>query len=83
MSFDAILSEVEQLHGVGTRLERSAKQHVPVTEQLLTIAEMYTAPRRCWQYWWRQSCERATGINNSAGIDSQRDSLVGPRYLKS
>ncbi|HLZ91848.1 MAG TPA: hypothetical protein VKQ28_09050 [Candidatus Acidoferrum sp.] len=38
MSFDAILSEVEQLHGVGTRLEGLAEHHEPMTEQLLTIA---------------------------------------------
>ena len=35
MSFDAILNEVEQLHGVSTRLEG---QHMAVTDQLLTIA---------------------------------------------
>jgi hypothetical protein len=38
MSFDAILNEVEQLHGVGARLEGLAEHHTPVTEQLLTIA---------------------------------------------
>ena len=38
MSFDAILDEVEQLHGVSTRLEGLADHHTLVTEQLLTIA---------------------------------------------
>ena len=38
MSFDAILNEVEQLHGVSTRLEELADHHTLVTEQLLTIA---------------------------------------------
>jgi hypothetical protein len=38
MSFDAILNEVEQLHGIGTRLEELAEHHAPVTEQLLAIA---------------------------------------------
>jgi len=38
MSFDAILHEVEQLHGVGTRLEGLAGRLTPVAEQLLTIA---------------------------------------------
>lgn len=36
--FDAILNEVEQLNGVGTRLEELAKHHAPVAEYLLTIA---------------------------------------------
>ena len=38
MSFDAILNEVEQLHGVSKRLDELAEHHAPVTEQLLTIA---------------------------------------------
>ena len=38
MSFDAILNEVEQLHGIGTRLEELADHHSPVTTELLTIA---------------------------------------------
>ena len=38
MSFDAILKEVEQLHGVGARLEGLAEHLTPVTEQLLIIA---------------------------------------------
>ena len=38
MSFDAILSEVDQLHGVSARLEGLADYHTPVSEQLLTIA---------------------------------------------
>jgi hypothetical protein len=38
MSFDAILNEVEQLHGVSNRLHELAERHTPVTEALLTIA---------------------------------------------
>jgi hypothetical protein len=38
MSFEAVLNEVEQLHGVGTRLEGLAAHLEPMTEQLLTIA---------------------------------------------
>ena len=38
MSFEAVLNEVEQLQGVGTRLEGLAENLTPVTEQLLTIA---------------------------------------------
>ena len=38
MSFDAILNEVEQLHGVSNRLHELAGRHTPVTEALLTIA---------------------------------------------
>ena len=38
MSFNAILSEVEQLHGISKRLDELAEQHAPVTEQLLRIA---------------------------------------------
>jgi hypothetical protein len=32
MAFEAILHEVDQLHNVGTRLERLAEQHPPVLE---------------------------------------------------
>jgi hypothetical protein len=39
MAFAAILDEVDQLQSVGTRLERLAKQHPPVAEALITIAE--------------------------------------------
>ena len=38
MPLEAILHEVDQLHNVGTRLERLAEQHPPVSEALLTIA---------------------------------------------
>jgi len=38
MAFEAILNEVDQLHGVSTRLEGLADQHPPVLEALLTIA---------------------------------------------
>ena len=38
MPFDAILNEVEQLHGVSTRLEGLAEQHPTVTAALITIA---------------------------------------------
>lgn len=38
MSFDAILNEVEQLHGVSKRLDDLAEHHTPVAEQLMTIA---------------------------------------------
>jgi hypothetical protein len=38
MSFEAILDEVDQLHGVSTRLEGLAEQFPPVLEALLTIA---------------------------------------------
>ena len=38
MSFDAILNEVEELHGVSTRLEGLAEHHTVVTAQLMTIA---------------------------------------------
>jgi len=38
MPFEAILSEVEQLHGVSTRLEGLADEHPPVSEALMAIA---------------------------------------------
>ena len=38
MSFEAVLDEVKQLQGVGTRLEGLAEHLTPVTEQLLIIA---------------------------------------------
>ncbi len=38
MPLDAILHEVEQLHGVSDRLEGLAEQHPPVSEALITIA---------------------------------------------
>jgi hypothetical protein len=38
MPFEAILSEVEQLHGVSTRLEGLAEQHPVVSDALITIA---------------------------------------------
>lgn len=38
MPFDAILREVEQLHGVSRRLEGLAEQHPPVSSQLTLIA---------------------------------------------
>ena len=38
MPFDAILNEVDHLHGVSTRLERLAEEHTAVTEALITIA---------------------------------------------
>ena len=38
MPFEAILNEVEQLHGVSTRLEGLAEEHPPVSEALMTIA---------------------------------------------
>ena len=38
MSFDAILDEVEQLHGVSKRLDELAERHTLVTAQLMTIA---------------------------------------------
>jgi hypothetical protein len=39
MAFEAILNEVEQLHGVSSRLEGLAEQHPPVSAALVTIAE--------------------------------------------
>ncbi len=39
MPFEAILDEVEQLHGVSSRLEGLAEQHPPVSAALVTIAE--------------------------------------------
>jgi len=38
MPFEAILDEVEQLHNVGTRLERLAEQHPLVSDALISIA---------------------------------------------
>jgi hypothetical protein len=38
MAYQAILDEVELLHGVGGRLEGLAEQHPRATEALLTIA---------------------------------------------
>ena len=38
MPLEAILNEVDQLHGVSDRLEGLAEQHPPVTEALITIA---------------------------------------------
>ena len=38
MALEAILNEVDQLHGVSDRLEGLAEQHPPVTEALITIA---------------------------------------------
>ena len=38
MRYQPILNEVENLHGVSTRLEGLANQHPIVTEELLTIA---------------------------------------------
>ena len=38
MAFEAILSEVDQLHDVSKRLEGLAEQHPPVSEALITIA---------------------------------------------
>ena len=38
MPLEAILNEVEQLHGVSDRLEGLAEQHPPVSEALITIA---------------------------------------------
>ena len=38
MAFEAIHHEIEQLHGVSSRLEALAELHPTVTEALLTIA---------------------------------------------
>ena len=38
MPLEAILNEVDQLHGVSERLEGLAEQHPPVSEALITIA---------------------------------------------
>ena len=38
MPFEAILSEVEQLHGVSKRLEGLAEQHPPVSSELTAVA---------------------------------------------
>jgi hypothetical protein len=38
MPFAAIMSEVEQLHSVSTRLEGLAEQHPLVSEAIITIA---------------------------------------------
>ncbi len=38
MPLEAILNEVDQLHGVSERLEGLAIQHPPVSEALITIA---------------------------------------------
>lgn len=38
MPFDALLQEVEQLHGVCKRLEGLAEQHLTVNSELMVIA---------------------------------------------
>lgn len=38
MWLEEILDEVEQLHGVGTRLERLADDHPPMSEGLIGVA---------------------------------------------
>ena len=38
MPFEAILREVQRLHGVGIRLEGLAEKHPTVTKALLTVA---------------------------------------------
>lgn len=38
MPFEAILREVEQLHGVSKRLDGLAEQHPPVSSELTLIA---------------------------------------------
>lgn len=38
MPFEAILHEVDQLHGVSTRLEKLADEYTTVSEPLMTIA---------------------------------------------
>jgi hypothetical protein len=38
MGFEAILKEVDDLQGVGARLERLAEQYPPVTEALMTLS---------------------------------------------
>ncbi|MBZ5651171.1 MAG: hypothetical protein LAO18_11870 [Acidobacteriia bacterium] len=38
MPLEAILNEVDELHGVSERLEGLAEQHPPVAEALITIA---------------------------------------------
>ena len=38
MPLEAILHEVDQLHGVSDRLEGLAERHPPVSEALITIA---------------------------------------------
>jgi hypothetical protein len=38
MPFEAILKEVERLHGVSTRLEGLAELNPPVSDALITIA---------------------------------------------
>lgn len=38
MPFEAILNEVERLHGVSTRLEGLAELHPPVSKALIAIA---------------------------------------------
>jgi hypothetical protein len=38
MPFEAILNEVDQLHGVSARLEGLADKNPPVSEALITIA---------------------------------------------
>jgi hypothetical protein len=38
MGFEAIVNEVDDLHGVSARLERLAEQYPPVTEALMTIS---------------------------------------------
>ncbi len=38
MPLEAILNEVDLLHGVSDRLEGLAEQHPPVSEALITIA---------------------------------------------
>ncbi len=38
MPFEAILTEVENLHSVSTRLEGLAESHPPVSEALVTVA---------------------------------------------
>jgi len=38
MGFEAIVNEVDDLHGVSARLQRLAEQYPPVTEALMTIS---------------------------------------------
>ena len=38
MAAEAILSEVDQLHSVSTRLEGLAEMHSPVSESLMQVA---------------------------------------------
>lgn len=52
MPFEAILSEVEQLHGVSRRLEGLAERHPPVSSELTLVANNVRDTAAYWRCWW-------------------------------